>query len=109
MNILSFVSMFILLYPFTDNIIILQSVIKKKYGQDATNVGDEGGFAPNIQVRKYLIFNESLRLLYFFIILYASKNFNGLFPYTALYNFSKTRRVWSYSRLPLRKLVTPAK
>ena len=30
--------------------ICLQSVIKKKYGQDATNVGDEGGFAPNIQV-----------------------------------------------------------
>lgn len=29
---------------------IFQSVIKKKYGQDATNVGDEGGFAPNIQV-----------------------------------------------------------
>jgi hypothetical protein len=28
----------------------VQSVIKKKYGQDATNVGDEGGFAPNIQV-----------------------------------------------------------
>lgn len=28
----------------------MQSVIKKKYGQDATNVGDEGGFAPNIQV-----------------------------------------------------------
>jgi enolase len=28
----------------------IQSVIKKKYGQDATNVGDEGGFAPNIQV-----------------------------------------------------------
>ena len=25
-------------------------MIKKKYGQDATNVGDEGGFAPNIQV-----------------------------------------------------------
>jgi enolase len=24
-------------------------VIKKKYGQDATNVGDEGGFAPSIQ------------------------------------------------------------
>ncbi|XP_024965335.1 enolase-like [Cynara cardunculus var. scolymus] len=23
------------------------SVIKKKYGQDATNIGDEGGFAPN--------------------------------------------------------------
>ena len=28
----------------------LKSVIKSKYGQDATNVGDEGGFAPNIQV-----------------------------------------------------------
>ena len=27
-----------------------QSVIKKQYGQDATNVGDEGGFAPAIQV-----------------------------------------------------------
>uniref|UniRef100_A0A9J8AQV0 phosphopyruvate hydratase n=1 Tax=Cyprinus carpio carpio TaxID=630221 RepID=A0A9J8AQV0_CYPCA len=26
----------------------LKSVIKEKYGQDATNVGDEGGFAPNI-------------------------------------------------------------
>jgi enolase len=27
----------------------LKSVIKKKYGQDACNVGDEGGFAPAIQ------------------------------------------------------------
>ncbi|CAM9248914.1 unnamed protein product, partial [Phaeothamnion confervicola] len=27
----------------------LKSVIKKKYGADACNVGDEGGFAPNIQ------------------------------------------------------------
>ena len=27
----------------------LAAVIKAKYGQDATNVGDEGGFAPNIQ------------------------------------------------------------
>jgi enolase len=27
----------------------LKSVIKKKYGQDACNVGDEGGFAPNIR------------------------------------------------------------
>ncbi|KAL0336976.1 UNVERIFIED_CONTAM: Enolase [Sesamum calycinum] len=33
-------------------------VIKKKYGQDATNVGDEGGFAPNIQENK-----EGLELL----------------------------------------------
>ena len=30
--------------------LLQQAVIKKKYGQDATNVGDEGGFAPNIQV-----------------------------------------------------------
>ncbi|KAH9738445.1 Enolase [Citrus sinensis] len=34
------------------------AVIKKKYGQDATNVGDEGGFAPNIQENK-----EGLELL----------------------------------------------
>lgn len=27
----------------------LKGVIKSKYGQDACNVGDEGGFAPNIQ------------------------------------------------------------
>ena len=27
----------------------LKNVIKSKYGLDATNVGDEGGFAPNIQ------------------------------------------------------------
>ncbi|KAI3826766.1 hypothetical protein L1987_00819 [Smallanthus sonchifolius] len=36
----------------------LHSVIKKKYDQDATNVGDEGGFAPNIQENK-----EGLELL----------------------------------------------
>jgi len=30
----------------------LKKVIKKKYGQDACNVGDEGGFAPNIQSNK---------------------------------------------------------
>ncbi|CAK9157375.1 unnamed protein product [Ilex paraguariensis] len=30
----------------------LKAVIKKKYGQDATNVGDEVGFAPNIQENK---------------------------------------------------------
>ncbi|GAB2235649.1 hypothetical protein Drorol1_Dr00026081 [Drosera rotundifolia] len=35
-----------------------ESVIKKKYGQDATNVGDEGGFAPNILENK-----EGLQLL----------------------------------------------
>lgn len=36
----------------------LKSVIKNRYGQDATNVGDEGGFAPNIQDNK-----EGLELL----------------------------------------------
>jgi enolase len=30
----------------------LKSVIAAKYGQDATNVGDEGGFAPNIRDAK---------------------------------------------------------
>jgi enolase len=36
----------------------LKGVINAKYGQDATNVGDEGGFAPNIQSNK-----EGLELL----------------------------------------------
>jgi len=36
----------------------LKAVIKKKYGQDACNVGDEGGFAPNIQAN-----DEGLKLL----------------------------------------------
>ncbi|XP_026518115.2 beta-enolase, partial [Terrapene carolina triunguis] len=36
----------------------LKAVIKAKYGKDATNVGDEGGFAPNI-----LENNEALELL----------------------------------------------
>jgi len=36
----------------------LKAIIKDKYGQDATNVGDEGGFAPNIQSNK-----EGLELL----------------------------------------------
>lgn len=30
----------------------LKAVIKSKYGVDAVNVGDEGGFAPNIQDNK---------------------------------------------------------
>lgn len=36
----------------------LKNVIKEKYGQDAVNVGDEGGFAPNIKDNK-----EGLELL----------------------------------------------
>jgi len=36
----------------------LKGVIKKKYGQDACNVGDEGGFAPGVQDN-----NEALDIL----------------------------------------------
>ncbi len=36
----------------------LKGVVKKKYGQDAVNVGDEGGFAPDIQDNR-----EGLELL----------------------------------------------
>lgn len=36
----------------------LKNVIKKRYGLDATAVGDEGGFAPNIQNNK-----EALNLI----------------------------------------------
>lgn len=36
----------------------LKAVVKKQYGQDAVNVGDEGGFAPNIQDNR-----EGLELL----------------------------------------------
>jgi len=36
----------------------LKGVIKKKYGQDACNVGDEGGFAPSVQDN-----NEALDVL----------------------------------------------
>jgi enolase 1/2/3 len=37
----------------------LKKLIAEKYGQDATNVGDEGGFAPNIQSNK-----EGLQLVW---------------------------------------------
>jgi len=33
----------------------LKSVTKKRYGQDAVNVGDEGGFAPPIQSNKVIV------------------------------------------------------
>merc|ERR1719453_2163748 len=36
----------------------LKKVINKKYGQDACNVGDEGGFAPSVQDN-----NEALDVL----------------------------------------------
>lgn len=48
----------------------LKNVIKSKYGQDATNVGDEGGFAPNILENK-----EGTPVLLIFApqVFYASK------------------------------------
>ncbi|KAI5481672.1 enolase [Pseudohyphozyma bogoriensis] len=42
----------------TETYHILKNVIKAKYGIDATNVGDEGGFAPNVSGAE-----ESLELL----------------------------------------------
>ncbi len=42
----------------------LKNVIKKKYGQDATNVGDEGGFAPNILENQEGMQEELLCLSY---------------------------------------------
>ena len=48
----------------------LKAVIKSKYGQDACNVGDEGGFAPNIQNN----FEGSYRYVLDFYLIVA--NFN---------------------------------
>ena len=42
----------------------LKAVIKAKYGQDACNVGDEGGFAPSIQSNY-----EGKQCLYIYILL----------------------------------------
>merc|ERR1712170_223856 len=40
-----------MLFPFgSETYHHLKALTKKKFGQDATNVGDEGGFAPNILV-----------------------------------------------------------
>merc|ERR1712147_423225 len=41
----------------------LKKVVKKKYGQDAANVGDEGGFAPNILENEeaLLLLEEALK------------------------------------------------
>jgi hypothetical protein len=42
-----------------------QAVIKKKYGQDAVNVGDEGGFAPNIQV------GDDFKIIFFYTLVFG--------------------------------------
>jgi len=44
----------------------LKNVIKGKFGLDATSVGDEGGFAPNILDNK----DGKLRLLNFLCIVH---------------------------------------
>jgi len=85
---------------------IFQSVIKKKYGQDATNVGDEGGFAPNIQVT----FSEQNVIL---LKLFVANLLSHFLPLCLLYKtwvvFRITRKDLNCSRLPLLKLVTQAK
>lgn len=48
--------------------VVVQAVIKGKYGIDACNVGDEGGFAPSIARQG---FGSSLSL-YSFILMYRT-------------------------------------
>ena len=60
----------------------LKAIIKKKYGQDATNVGDEGGFAPAIASNE-----EGLNLVNQAIEVHMRLNleaaFSSIVPYTA--------------------------
>ena len=61
----------------------LKSVIKAKYGQDACNVGDEGGFAPSIQSNYEGVFYKQILLSVFEVlernpgnyVLYQHKSF----------------------------------
>lgn len=47
---LAFGTICLCVYYFVETVYhVLKGIIKKKYGQDACNVGDEGGFAPNVQ------------------------------------------------------------
>ena len=60
----------------------LKGVIKKKYGMDACNVGDEGGFAPNIQVRFLLTFtidNSSESTFRSLIAIFPTLNISTIF------------------------------
>ncbi len=44
--------------------------IKEEYGLDATNVGDEGGFAPNIhkaEQGEHFIIDKMVFFCYFFV------------------------------------------
>lgn len=65
-----------------------KAVIKRKYGQDAVNVGDEGGFAPNIQVI------DDFKLFLFMHGIWLLAHFFGLLLICSLV-FRKTRRVWN--------------
>lgn len=73
-------------------------MIKKKYGQDATNVGDEGGFAPNIQVN---------HMLSWFLLLIFDVFESILLDEFVFFKYRKTRRVLNCSKLQLLKLDTP--
>lgn len=58
----------------------LKNVIKKKYGQDATNVGDEGGFAPNILENK-----EGTRTMGSEAFIFSPKNYIVILDWIQLF------------------------
>jgi enolase len=66
----------------------LKKVINTKYGLDATNVGDEGGFAPNIQDNR-----EGLKLVVEAIEKsgHSGKVFIGMVMGVILYNLGRCR------------------
>lgn len=58
----------------------LKGIIKAKYGQDATNVGDEGGFAPNIQNSKegLELLKEAIAKGIIFFYTFKRRNFSNI-------------------------------
>ena len=70
-------------------------MIKKKYGQDATNVGDEGGFAPNIQVN--IVYFDFLKKICYKIL-------PRLFKQFVLCKFRRTRKALNCLKLLLLRL-----
>ena len=52
----------------------LKGIIKKKYGQDAVNVGDEGGFAPNVPTAELALslINDAIEVSLLASLLHAS-------------------------------------
>jgi enolase len=57
----------------------LKLIIKEKYGQDSINVGDEGGFAPNI-----LQNDEGLSLV---VTAINKAGYEGLLIFLIFFNF----------------------